>query len=144
MSSPSISHAASDVDVLESFPVMKELRPHLESDLAYLAQFKRLQVDGYRLLVARSQGQVTALAGYRISENTIDGRFLYVDDLVSTAASRGQGMGGLLLEALEEIAREAGCKSLTLDTGLKNQVAQKFYSNKGMVSVALHFRKALF
>ena len=80
-----LSPVDSDQDCQACFEVMRELRPHLADAAAFAAQVRRQAAQGYRLLAGWQGGHVKGLAGYRIQENLIYGRFLYVDDLVATA-----------------------------------------------------------
>src|SRR5207253_3062281 len=48
------------------------------------------------------------VAGWRLIATTVARRKLYVDDLVTTASGRSQGVGGALLDELSERARSAG------------------------------------
>jgi len=82
-----------------------------------------------------------ALAGYRLQESLLYGRFIYVDDLV--ARTRSQGLGSKLMNALRDEARKLGCDHLVLDTGLGNSLAQRFYFRQGFLSKGLHFSQAL-
>jgi ribosomal protein S18 acetylase RimI-like enzyme len=125
------------------YPVMKELRPHLVSEDAFVAQVMRQREQNYRILAVWDKDEVVALAGYRYQENTVYGRFLYVDDLVSAEAHRSRRWGALLLEKLTVFAQEAQCARLVLDTGLTNVLAQRFYFREGLLPGALRFGKAL-
>lgn len=125
------------------YPVMKELRPHLASEQDFLARVGRMEPQGYRILAAWDGEAVVALAGYRLQENLVYGRFLYVDDLVSSEARRGQRWGARLLEKLTDYARREGCAKLVLDTGLSNGLAQRFYFRAGLLPGAMRFGKVL-
>ncbi len=138
-----ISHLDSDQDIHAGFGVMRELRPHLTDADAFTAQVRRQAGQGYRLLAVWQGDQVRALAGYRLQENTIYGRFLYVDDLVTTADARGEGLGARLLDALRDEARAQDCAHFVLDTGLGNALAQRFYFRQGLLAIGMHFRQAL-
>ncbi|MFC4276684.1 GNAT family N-acetyltransferase [Achromobacter aloeverae] len=138
-----LSHLDSDQDIQAGFDVMRELRPHLTDVHAYTAQVHRQARQGYRILAAWQDGQVKALAGYRLQENTLYGRFLYVDDLVASADARRAGLGARLLDALREEAREQDCANFVLDTGLGNALAQRFYFRQGLLAMGMHFRQAL-
>jgi ribosomal protein S18 acetylase RimI-like enzyme len=130
--------------VAACLPVLRELRPHLGAASAVEGQLARQAAQGYRLLAARgTDGKVRALAGWRLMENTVYGRFLYVDDLVTAAAARGQGLGDRLIDALVERARAAGCAKLVLDSGLTNGAAHRFYFRKRLTVGALHFSLAI-
>ncbi len=136
-----------DVETVEQlracYPVMRELRPHLQSEEEFVARVTRMNAQGYRILAAWEGGEVVALAGYRLEENLVYGRFLYVDDLVAGEQTRGQGWGARLLERLTAYADQAECAKLVLDTGLANARAQRFYFREGLMTGAMRFGKFL-
>ena len=136
-----------DVETTEQlracYPVMKELRPHLETEDDFVTRVTRMNEQGYRILAAWEDGEVVALAGYRLEENLVYGRFLYVDDLVAGEKTRGQGWGARLLERLTVYADQAECAKLVLDTGLANARAQRFYFREGLMTGAMRFGKFL-
>jgi ribosomal protein S18 acetylase RimI-like enzyme len=138
----SLLHAQSDEEVRSCWPVMRILRPSLGDADAFVAACRRMQPEGYRLLAARDDGAVMAVAGYRIQENLLFGRFLYVDDLVTSDTARGQRWGAHVLDALKTIASAKHCRRLVLDTGLANGLAQRFYFREGLLPLALRFTTA--
>jgi ribosomal protein S18 acetylase RimI-like enzyme len=130
--------------VIACLPVLRELRPHLGSEADVVAQLARQAAEGYRLLAAVGPGEaVLALAGWRFMENTVYGRFLYVDDLITAATARGDGLGAKLLDALAARGRAAGCTRLVLDSGVTNSAAHRFYFRQRLTVGALHFGQAL-
>lgn len=135
--------AESDAEIAGSFALMQELRPHLKDADLYLAQIRRQQSQGYVLHVCYRNDQPIGLAGYRLTENTVHGPFVYVDDLVVSSAARGSKIGATLLDAVSEIARSQGCTQLILDTGMVNSLAQRFYFRYGMLAMGMHFKKPL-
>ncbi len=52
--------------------------------------------------------------------------------------SRGDGVGSLLIESVEDVAREAGCTRLWLITTNDNDRALGFYRANGFDVVAVH------
>jgi GNAT superfamily N-acetyltransferase len=143
MSTLRLSHADNEQDYLACFDVMRELRPHLTDATAFATQACRQAGQGYRLLAAWQDEQVKGLAGYRIQENLLYGRFLYVDDLVAASDSRSLGVGGRLIDALREEARRQGCAHFVLDTGLGNALGQRFYFRQGLLARGMHFSQSL-
>lgn len=125
------------------YPLMKELRPQLASEDAFVAQVLRQRAQDYHILAVWQDDEVVALAGYRYQENTVYGRFLYVDDLVTAERHRGHRWGALLLGKLTVFAEQAQCARLVLDTGLTNVLAQRFYFREGLLPGALRFGKVL-
>jgi len=143
MTQAAMQHLESPQDLRACLPLMRELRPHLKEEADFVERVHRMRTDGYRLLAAMADGQAVALAGYRLQENLVYGRFLYVDDLVVAEGRRGERWGARLLQALDAAARDSGCARLVLDTGLGNALAQRFYFRAGLLTSAIRFSKSL-
>ena len=133
----------SDADCLASFQVMQQLRPHLTDATAFVAQIQRQRQNGYHLLAARENGQVLGLAGYRLTENLLYGRFIYVDDLVVDASLQRRRLGERLLDQVRQHTRRLGYRYLVLDTGMHMALAQRFYFRQGLLPLGMHFSQDL-
>ncbi|HEX2190621.1 MAG TPA: GNAT family N-acetyltransferase [Longimicrobiaceae bacterium] len=130
--------AATDEEVLRCFPVLLELRPHLLRD-EFLPRIRRMQEEGFLLAFLEEEGEVRAVAGYRYMDLLFSGRTLYVDDLVTDPRQRSRGHGEALLGWLREQARERGCATLTLDSGVQRAEAHRFYFRQRMSIQGYHF-----
>ncbi|MBW5483844.1 GNAT family N-acetyltransferase [Streptomyces bambusae] len=129
--------------VEDMLPVLRELRPHLTADLLGEV-YAEGHAQGLRFTaVYDADGTCVGAAGWRLMANTVDGRKLYVDDLVTAAHARSGGVGRALLGYLEERARAAGCSLLDLDSGTQRAEAHRFYFRERMGVIAFHFGKAL-
>lgn len=138
-----IKHIESDADLEASFPVMRELRPHLRDCTTYAAQIAQQRTQGYRLLAAWRGGAIVGLAGYRLLDNLLYGHFIYVDDLVVTASLHRTGVGERLLQAAKQQAVSLHCNHFVLDTGLHMALAQRFYFRQGLLAKGMHFVEPL-
>src|SRR5687767_10759507 len=123
--------------IANSFPLMSELRRHLDA-AAFTAAVARMQKQGYQL-AGLFDPDLRALAGYRFFEMLAMGTVLYVDDLVTAAKHRSKGYGGQLLDWLLAEAKRHGCAYLELDSGVKRLDAHRFYERHGMQKAAFHF-----
>ena len=128
-----------ETEIGDCFTLMRQLRPRLASEAEFVAQWRRQAADGYRILALWTDAMPAALAGFRLQENFVHGRFLYVDDLVSEENQRGRGHGARLLDQLEAEGRALGCAKLVLDSGLGNALAHRFYYRQGLLATALRF-----
>jgi GNAT superfamily N-acetyltransferase len=138
-----IGIARTKAEILRCFPVMAELRPHLIEG-EFVERIRRQQKgSGYQLAFLENGGAVRAVAGFRVTECLWAGKFFYVDDLVTTAASRGQGWGQRMMDWLLHRAREEGCAAFHLDSGVQRFEAHGFYLKNRLHIVAYHFRRAL-
>ena len=131
--------AESDRDIERCFPVMVQLRPHLE-EATFVATIRRQGAGGFALALVERDGQVRAVAGFRLIDNLVGGRILYVDDLVTDAAARSHGYGKALLDWLTTRARAEGCRYLELDSGVQRFDAHRFYLVNRMHIASYHFR----
>ncbi len=137
-----IQEAATDAEISETFPVMHQLRPHLEEE-QYLEFVRSLQRSGYRLAFAAEDGEVRCVAGFRIVEFLAYGKFLYVDDLVTAENARSEGHGKRMLDWLARVARKEGCQSLQLESGVQRHAAHRFYFREGMKISSYRFSMGL-
>ena len=137
-----IQIAETDTNISACYPVMRELRPYLE-EAGFLPLVRKLENAGYRLAFVRQPEGVVAVAGFWIRENLAWGRFMYVDDLVTLASHRSQGIGSRLLTWLREYAAQEGCRQLHLDSGTQRKDAHRFYDREGMSLFGYHFAENL-
>ena len=134
--------ATRDDEIDRCFPVMSQLRPHLER-AHFVEQIRRQQQRGYHLAYVEEDRKIYTAAGFRIEENLAHGLHLYVDDLVTDSETRSRGYGTLMLNWLAERARQSGCAILDLDSGVQRSRAHRFYLDQDMKIFSYHFAKAL-
>lgn len=135
-------HATTDSDIAKCFPVMLELRPHLE-EASFVNLVRQIEKQGFKLAYIEANGNVVAVAGYRIVTNLFMGKNLYVDDLITSENTRSQGYGESMLSWLRSLALENGCNYLHLDSGTHREQAHKFYFRQGLTISSFHFSEKL-
>lgn len=137
-----IKIADTDSDIATCFATMAELRPHLSAD-RFVQMVRQLrETNGYRLVYLADNG-VKAVAGYRISTWLLTGKYLEVEELVTTASARSKGYGGRLFDWLVTHAQSEGCRQLKLVSGVARADAHRFYERKGMAFEAKYFSMML-
>jgi GNAT superfamily N-acetyltransferase len=126
-------------EVAATWPVMRELRPHLDAE-GYFAQVQRQRAEqGFKLARMAVDGEVVAVAGLRFGEWLPGGRYLEIEDLVTAEGSRSQGHGGAFFDWIAALGREAGCRHLRLLSAVHREAAHRFYRRKGMELTAYYF-----
>ena len=130
--------ATTDAEIIACYPIMRELRPHLV-EAEFLSRIRGLENTGYRLALVQHPEEVVAVAGFWIRENLAWGRFMYIDDLVTSASHRSTGIGARFLAWLREYAIKEGCRELHLDSGIQRKGAHRFYEREGMSMFGYHF-----
>jgi ribosomal protein S18 acetylase RimI-like enzyme len=130
--------AHSEQEISDCYTVMAELRPHLRPE-EFLPTVKRLtELAGFQLAYL-TDGEIKAVAGFRISEWLAGGRYLEIEDLVAKSGDRSKGYGGELFDWLVEHARENHCSQVRLVSRVSRKDAHRFYLRKGMQLEAYYF-----
>jgi GNAT superfamily N-acetyltransferase len=122
------------------FEVMRELRTHLTLD-RFRERYERAVPEGYRVAGVFDGDECRAAAGYRITNNLVSGKHIYVDDLVTADAWRSHGYGRLLNKYLVERARGEGCGSIQLDSWVQRGDAHRFYFRERYKIMGYHFAR---
>ena len=137
-----IGIAIADEEIVACFPVMQQLRSHLDRT-QFLPIVRRQQTQGYQLVYLEDEGSIRAVAGFRRIDNLAFGRVLYIDDLVTDTRVRSKGYGSQLLTWLRARARADGCSSVQLNTGVQRKDTQRFYDREGMRLSAYRYEVAV-
>ena len=128
--------------LLSDFPAVARLLAEMgreavtpESEGIFRERFARhVQRPEVASLVAEVDGEVVGFCSLEFRERlNRKQREAWIPDLVVTEGQRGQGHGKALLHGAFEVAREAGCYHLTLETGYARKIAHQLYRGVGMV-----------
>lgn len=133
-----VALARADAEIAACHPVVAQLRPHIAAD-EFVPRVRRQMAEGYELAYLAADGRPVAVAGFRVLEYLFSGVTLYVDDLVTDSNERSKGYGEKLLHWLIAQARERGCVSLQLDSGVQRFDAHRFYLAQRMRISSHHF-----
>ena len=131
--------AESSADIARCFDVMKQLRTHLSAE-EFIRSVVMQREQGYQLAISEREGTIVAVAGFRVIAMLFSGKTLYVDDLVTDAQHRSQGIGKELVHWLIEYARKQHCQTFSLDSGVQRDRAHAFYFGVGMHISSYHFQ----
>lgn len=133
----------SEADVRRAWPVMRDLRPHLDEE-TFVSMVGAMRDDGYRLFGLDADGELVCLAGVAVLTNLYDMRHVWVYDLVTDPRHRSRGYGEALLTWIEEFGRREGCVRVALSSGIQRSDAHRFYEDRmGYARFSHVFRKPL-
>jgi ribosomal-protein-alanine N-acetyltransferase len=85
-----------------------------------------------RYLVALDADSIVGYAGTWLVINEA-----HVTNVAVHAGRRREGIGRLLMEALMQMARDAGMESMTLEVRVSNEAAKTLYQRLGFVSAGI-------
>ncbi|MGG3466904.1 GNAT family N-acetyltransferase [Neobacillus pocheonensis] len=114
----------------EAFPVMKQLRTHLDEESYLELVQEAVQMEGYMMAALYENKKLVAVTGFMPMMTLYNGKFIWVCDLVTDSANRSKGYGEALLNYVHDWSKENGYKIVSLSSGLQRVDAHRFYENK--------------
>lgn len=138
-----IQIATGDKDILDTYPVMRQLRPHIKRSL-YLGLVRQQEKEvRFQLASLKANGKIACVAGFRLCRSLGWGKYLYVDDLVTDEKTRSKGAGKAMFAWLVRYARRHKCDELRLDSAVYRHGAHRFYLRERMDIACFNFRLPL-
>jgi GNAT superfamily N-acetyltransferase len=114
-----------------------------------------IQSEGLRKIISKSDVGVIVIAMdsnkvigmvnilYTVS-TALGSRVALLEDMVVSPKARGKGVGSMLMKFSLDLAKENGCKRITLLTDFDNDGAHRFYQQHGFIrSSMVAFRKSI-
>jgi GNAT superfamily N-acetyltransferase len=103
-----------------------------DPDRAREALVEAIDSDRSTVLVADDDGELVGLCSAYLELNSVRfGQRCWVEDLAVHPERRSEGIGGALLDAAQDWARDHGATHFELDTGVAREDAQRFYERRG-------------
>lgn len=125
-----IKELRTKVEILQAFPVISQLRTHLDEETYLELVLEAMEKDQYKMFALFSQDKIVAVTGFKPMLTLYYGRFVWVCDLVTDINVRSQGYGENLLTYVHEWAKTNGYTSVALSSGLQRTDAHRFYTGK--------------
>ena len=121
MSSLTIKELQSRNEIKGAFPVMRQLRSHLDES-SYLELVSDAQEkEGYKMFALFDGKDIVAVIGFHPMVTLYYGRFIWVCDLVTDVNKRWEGCGEKLLSYTHKMAEEHNYENIALSSGLQNR-----------------------
>ena len=96
----------------------------------FILPLEALEQPGVTVFVARAGGRALGMAALVRHGDDLELKRLFVHE-----NARGRGVAGVLLDVLEDHAREGGAPVLRLETGTRSQAAIALYERRGYARI---------
>lgn len=130
MGTLAIKELQSKNEIIEVFPVIKQLRTHLDENTYLELVLEAKEKDRYKMFALYDDGELVAVTGFKPMTTLYYGRFVWVCDLVTDTNKRSKGYGEKLLTYVHEWAKKNNYESVALSSGLQRTDAHRFYENR--------------
>ncbi|SET94082.1 Acetyltransferase (GNAT) family protein [Salinibacillus kushneri] len=130
METMTIKELDSKEEIRKAYPLMKQLRTHLDEETYLDLVLEAMENDRYKMAVLYDSNKLVAVTGFKPMITLYYGRFVWVCDLVTDVRNRSNGYGRKLLSFVEKWAKEHQYERIALSSGLHRKDAHQFYEEK--------------
>ncbi|MRH44173.1 GNAT family N-acetyltransferase [Aquibacillus halophilus] len=117
-------------EIKQAFPVMKQLRTHLDQETYVELVTEAREVDQYKMYALLEDDIIVAVIGFKPMITLYNGRFIWVCDLVTDSDKQSKGYGQKLLSYVHDWAKLHNYHCVSLSSGLQREDAHRFYEEK--------------
>lgn len=129
-------------EMLPNLKLIQSLSPKLTAD-EYKSLLSIMVPQNYYQVVLFDEGKRIAVSGYWIAAKLYSGKYLEIDNFVVDEAYRSKSVGKILVDWMQEEARNNQCKLVMLDAYVENFKAHRFYYREGFVARGFHYLKSV-
>lgn len=131
-----------DVSLEDAYEILSDVEPSL-SKSRFLSNYKKMLKGDVKVLGLFDKGELCTIAVVSIQENEVNGKYLYLYDLVTHKNKRRQGYGKEMLRYIQNLAIYNECERITLNSGLHRTDEHKFLKSNGFEMFHYAFIKEL-
>jgi GNAT superfamily N-acetyltransferase len=129
-------------EMLANIEVMRFLYPTftLEKYESYLVE---MIPHNYKQVAIFENEICVAVSGFWSGTKLWSGKYIEIDNFIVHPDHRSKGLGKMMTDYVDALAKETGCTMIVLDAFTGNFTAHRFYYNQGYVPKGFHFLKIL-
>ncbi|WP_159779621.1 GNAT family N-acetyltransferase, partial [Flavobacterium sp. 9AF] len=123
--------------------LLHQLNPDLEINLIKKRQQEMFQFSNYICFGLYLENKLIAITCGWIMVRIYSGKQLEIDNVILDKEHHSKGYGTILLNYIEEWAKQNEFETIELNTYVQNYRSHKFYFNQGYKILGYHFQKKI-
>ena len=129
-------------EMLENIEVMRFLYPTFTVE-KYQSYLTEMIPHNYKQVAVFENEVCVAVSGFWSGTKLWSGKYIEIDNFIVHPDHRSKGLGKMMTDYVDVLAKETGCTMIVLDAFTGNFTAHRFYYNQGYVPKGFHFLKIL-
>ena len=129
-------------EMLAQYEVMLHLYTNFTLD-KYESYLVDMIPHNYKQIAVFEGDVCVGLSGLWSGTKLWSGKYLEIDNFIVHPDHRKKGIGKMLTDYVDALAKKTGCTMIVLDAFTGNFTAHRFYYNQGYVPKGFHFLKIL-
>ncbi|WP_426090594.1 GNAT family N-acetyltransferase [Flavobacterium sp. DSR3-2] len=127
-------------EMLENIEVMRFLYPTFTVE-KYQSYLTEMIPHNYKQVAVFEKEVCVAVSGFWSGTKLWSGKYIEIDNFIVHPDHRSKGLGKMMTDYVDVLAKETGCTMIVLDAFTGNFTAHRFYYNQGYVPKGFHFLK---
>lgn len=130
-------------DMMVAYPLVKQM--YKDMDLPTYKSYieEMIETNNFKMIAAFDGDEIIGACGYWVFLMLYCGRYIQISNLVVDEKSRNLGVGKMMMNHIEELARKLECKKFVLDSYTENKKSHSLYFREGFYIRGFHFMKDL-
>jgi GNAT superfamily N-acetyltransferase len=129
-------------EMLANIEVMRFLYPTFTVE-KYESYLVEMIPHNYKQVAVFENEICVAVSGFWSGTKLWSGKYIEIDNFIVHPEHRSKGLGKMMTDYVDALAKETGCTMIVLDAFTGNFTAHRFYYNQGYVPKGFHFLKIL-
>lgn len=129
-------------EMLSQYAVMLHLYTNFTYE-KYDAYLTEMIPHNYKQIAVFEGDVCVGLSGLWSGTKLWSGKYLEIDNFIVHPDHRKKGIGKIMTDYVDAVARETGCTMIVLDAFTGNFNAHRFYYNQGYAPKGFHFLKII-
>ncbi|MFE3848336.1 GNAT family N-acetyltransferase [Flavobacterium sp. LB3P45] len=129
-------------EMLANIEVMRFLYPTFTRE-KYESYLVEMIPHNYKQVAVFENEMCVAVSGFWSGTKLWSGKYIEIDNFIVHPEHRSKGLGKMMTDYVDALAKETGCTMIVLDAFTGNYTAHRFYYNQGFVPKGFHFLKIL-
>ncbi|PIF61352.1 MULTISPECIES: GNAT family N-acetyltransferase [unclassified Flavobacterium] len=129
-------------EMLSNIEVMRFLYPTFTVE-KYESYLVEMIPYNYKQVAVFENEVCVAVSGFWSGTKLWSGKYIEIDNFIVHPEHRSKGLGKMMTDYVDVLAKETGCTMIVLDAFTGNFTAHRFYYNQGYVPKGFHFLKIL-
>ncbi|SHM89671.1 GNAT family N-acetyltransferase [Flavobacterium xinjiangense] len=129
-------------EMLANIEVMRFLYPTFTVE-KYESYLVEMIPHNYKQVAVFENEICVAVSGFWSGTKLWSGKYIEIDNFIVHPDHRSKGLGKMMTDYVDALAKETGCTMIVLDAFTGNFTAHRFYYNQGYVPKGFHFLKIL-
>ena len=98
---------------------------------------------GYKCIGVYDQKELIGICGVWVLNKLYVGKHVEPDNVIISPEYQGKGIGELMMQFLNDYAKELNCETAEVNCYIKNERGKKFWESHGYVPLGYHLIKRL-